>query len=81
MEKVDYKLNFYLFIIHCVGIMEMSHHFQFCDATMFNERAPKELSHLCPSAALRDQDYIINSSYIQMDLIRSRMMLRFFECE
>lgn len=76
MEKVDYKLNFYLFIIiRCVGIMRLSLLCQFCDTTIFNERVPMEWSHLCPRAASRDQDYIIDSSYIQVDLIRSQMML------
>lgn len=51
------------------------------EVNMLNERAPNEGSLLCPSAASRDRDYIIDSSYIQVDLIRSRMMLRYFAYE
>lgn len=60
---------------------EVVRSFQLCDTNMLNERAPKERSRLCPSAASRDQDYIIDSSYIQVDLSRSPMMLQYFAYE
>lgn len=66
----------------CVGIMKPSRLFSFCETPIIlNKSQQRERSHLCPSAASRARDYIIDSSYIQVDLIRSRMMPRYLACE